>query len=197
MPRVSREQAAQHRQDILAASSRLFRERGIAGTSVADLMGAAGLTHGGFYGHFESKDALAAQVCDQSFDASVERWGQRVARHAGDPEGAFREIVTAYLSLAARDAPGTACPATGLAADVARAEGDAPVREAYAQGVERLLAVLAGLSRSGDAALDRQRALVVLSTLVGAQLLARATTGNAALSEAFLEAGKAALAPTG
>ena len=60
MPRVSRAEAESHREQITEASSRLFRERGIKGVSVADLMGAAGLTHGGFYGHFESKDALAA-----------------------------------------------------------------------------------------------------------------------------------------
>ena len=81
MPRVSRAEAENHRQQITEASARLFKERGVKGVSVADLMGAAGLTHGGFYGHFESKDALA---------------GVAVARAADD--GALaREILEAVL----------------------------------------------------------------------------------------------------
>jgi TetR/AcrR family transcriptional repressor of nem operon len=194
MARASREQQELHRQEILRASSELFRRHGIAGTSVVDLMAAAGLTHGGFYGHFESKDALAAAVCEEAFDASVARWRQRAERAGGDGSTAFRAIVQAYLSPAARDKPGTACPATTLAADVTRADPAAPLREAYTRGVGGLVDVLAGLSGSGDEGLDRQRALVVLSTLVGAQMLARATAGHA-LSDEFLDAGCAALAP--
>ena len=196
MPRVSREQSERHRQDILAASSRLFRERGIDGTSVADLMGAAGLTHGGFYGHFDSKDALAAQVCAEAFTASARRWRDRraqAAKEGGGDAAAFRAIVTGYLSERARDQPGTACPATSLAADVVRAEPGSPVKAAFAGGVAELLEVLQDLGDAPDAEANRARALVALSTLVGAQLLARATRGTP-MSREFLDAARDALA---
>ena len=78
MPRVSREQTDINRLAIEDASSRLFREQGIKAVSVADLMAAAGLTHGGFYGHFESKDALAAVACAKAFEQSAGRWEKRL-----------------------------------------------------------------------------------------------------------------------
>ena len=96
MPRVSRAEAESHRQQITEASARLFKERGINGVSVADLMGAAGLTHGGFYGHFESKDALAGVAVAHAFEQSAERWRKRAA---GKPDDPGRR---AALGLAAR-----------------------------------------------------------------------------------------------
>ena len=193
MPRVSREQQALHRQHILDASSELFRRDGIAATSVADLMGAAGLTHGGFYGHFESKEALATEVCARAFEASAQRWRQRAARAEGDRPLARRTLVEGYLSQAARDRPGTGCPATTLAADAAHAGAGAPLRSTYAEGLEGLLAVLEDLSGPATGGLPRRRALVTLSTLVGAQMLARGTAGLP-LSDEFLEAARQALA---
>src|SRR5580658_9051251 len=84
MPRASKLQAQSHRRAFTDASARLMRERGIDGVSVADLMGAAGLTHGGFYGHFDSKEQLAAEACAHAFAESVERWKTRIAAHADD-----------------------------------------------------------------------------------------------------------------
>ena len=74
MPRVSREQTDKNRLLIEAASARLFKEHGFDGVSVADIMASAGLTHGGFYGHFESKDELAALACAKAFEESAARW---------------------------------------------------------------------------------------------------------------------------
>src|SRR5450755_3770239 len=85
MPRVSRAEAESHREQITDASARLFKERGLKGVSVADLMGAAGLTHGGFYGHFESKDALAGIAVAHAFEQSAERWHKRIAGKLDDP----------------------------------------------------------------------------------------------------------------
>src|SRR5277367_5494913 len=84
MPRVSKDQSNRNRAAIREISARLFRERGINGVSVADLMGAAGLTHGGFYGHFESKDALAGVAVAHAFEQSAERWHKRVASKPDD-----------------------------------------------------------------------------------------------------------------
>lgn len=193
MARVSNEQAQAHREAITAASARLMRERGIEAVSVADLMGAAGLTHGGFYGHFASKDALAAAACAHAFGESVQKWQKRIAAHADDA-AAFKAIVEGYLSVRTRDAPSSACPLPALVSDVARQAADAPVRPAYVAGTEALLDILAGLQHRGAAAADRQAALAQLSTMVGALLLARATASET-LSEEFLAAARAALLP--
>lgn len=177
MPRVSREQTDHHRDAIADASARLFRERGFQGVSVADLMAAAGLTHGGFYGHFASKDALLASACGKAFAQSSQRWRGRAAAAATPPQ-ALRAIVDAYLSPASRDQAGTSCPAAALAADVARAPAGAPVRRAYLDGVKALLDQLASLSAAPDPAGRRAAALLQLSALVGALVLARATGGD-------------------
>lgn len=188
MPRVSKAQAAQNRSTILDASARLFRERGIGGVSVADLMADAGLTHGGFYGHFESKDALAAEACTHAFTQSSER---RKARIAEAPPGADLLALHAGLYLAAGNvhAPGQGCPAVGLASDVARLPADAPARAAYADGLEGMLADFMAMA---PGQLSREQALVRLATLVGAVTLARGTAGLP-LSDEVLDAVRAAL----
>jgi TetR/AcrR family transcriptional regulator, transcriptional repressor for nem operon len=194
MSRVSKEQAVAHRKAITEVSARLMRERGINSVSVADLMGAAGLTHGGFYGHFESKDALAAEACAHAFGESVEKWKKRIAGQSDDA-GALKAIVEGYLSVRTRDTPSTSCPLPALVSDVAREAADAPVRPVYVAGTEHLLDILAGLQDSGNDRTDRRRAMAQLSTMVGALLLARATTGSP-LSEEILAAAREALLPT-
>src|SRR3981081_147115 len=82
--KVSREQAAANRERIVEVAGKLFRERGFDGIGVADLMKAAGLTHGGFYGHFKSKDDLAAQACGRVLAHSSQRWVRRAEVSAGD-----------------------------------------------------------------------------------------------------------------
>ncbi len=97
MPRVSRVVTERNRAAIERESARLFREQGLRGVSVAELMAAAGLTHGGFYGHFESKDALATVACTKAFDEAVERWQARISATT-DPESALTALVDGYLS---------------------------------------------------------------------------------------------------
>ena len=188
MPRVSREQTDSNRLAITDASARLFRERGLKGVSVADLMAAAGLTHGGFYGHFESKDALAAEAVTKAFEQSSARWRKRIAGKT-DPAEAMTALVDGYLSAQARNSPGTSCPTAALVGDVAREPVEAPVRAAYLAGVAGMLRTLASLQRTGDAEADRAQALVELSTMVGALVLARATAGNE-LSDELLAAAR-------
>jgi len=191
MPRVSRQLAGQHRGAIEDAAARLFRERGLNGVSVSDLMAAAGLTHGGFYGHFESKEALAAVACAKAFAQAEARWQARAAAGVGRA-GARAAIVDADLSAGSRDAAGSACPAPALVVDVARSTTTAPVRRSYREGIERLLGVLSALQDGNDAGARRRAALVDLSTLIGALLLARATAGQA-LSDQVLDAARQAL----
>src|SRR5262245_38928524 len=92
MPRVSKAQVEANHQAIEAAASRLFRERGLAAVTVADVMAEAGLTHGGFYTHYASKDALAASACDTAFDFAAEKWRRRI--DAADSPAAARDAIT-------------------------------------------------------------------------------------------------------
>lgn len=176
MPRVSKEQTELNRHAIEDASARLFREKGFAGVSVADLMGAAGLTHGGFYGHFASKDELAAVACANAFRHSAERWAKRIGDQP-DEHAALHAIVDNYLSPRSLHDIGSACPGPSLGNDVARESEDKPVRAAYQAGTAELVEILATLA-SGDAAARRKTALAQWSLMVGAVMLARATRGD-------------------
>src|ERR1700675_5091971 len=104
--KVSREQAAENRERIVQVAAKLFRERGFDGIGVADLMKAAGLTHGGFYGHFESKEDLMAQACEHATARSKTLFGKLAERV---PDDALGEIARAYLSPRHRDDPGAGC----------------------------------------------------------------------------------------
>jgi len=138
--RVSRAEAERHRAAIENAASRLFRERGF-GVSVADLMGAAGLTHGGFYGHFASKDALVDTACRHAFDGAQARWQQRVRGKRPGPEQ-VAALVDGYLTSRNRREAGVGCPLVGLGVDVAREPDDRAVHQTYADGLSGLLDVL-------------------------------------------------------
>lgn len=191
MPRVSRQQADSHRLTIKAVASRLLRERGIKGVSVAELMAAAGLTHGGFYGHFASKDALVAEACVAAFALAVERWNKRVAA-AASRAAARRSLIESYLSDAARRSPGTSCPAAALAGDVAREAAEVPVRAAYVAGLEALMPILAAVQGGAQSSQRRRQALADFSTMVGGLILARATAGHG-ISDEFLAAARECL----
>lgn len=177
MPRVTKAQAEANHESIEAAASRLFRIRGLDAVSVADVMAAAGLTHGGFYGHFASKDALAAAACESAFDAAADTWQRRIDA-AASPSAARKRIAEGYLSPANCEPSAATCPTATLAADVARAGHDHPMRSAYVAGVRQQIETLAALAGSGDPGRDRAEACVQLATMMGALLLARATHGD-------------------
>ncbi|EIK95814.1 TetR family transcriptional regulator [Pseudomonas sp. M47T1] len=186
MPRVSRQQTERNREIILEVATRLFRERGLKGLSVADVMSAAGLTHGGFYGHFDSKEALAAQACRQAFAQSVQRWAERTAP-TRDRKGARQALIDNYLADNNRDLPGEGCPTVGFAGDVCREPADSPLRKAYREGVHALLDDYEAVMDPPQAEQRRQAALVEYTLMVGAITLARATEGDP-LSDEILHA---------
>src|SRR5436853_1230624 len=115
--RVTREQAVRTRERILDAAAQLFRERGFDGIGVADLMKAAGLTHGGFYGHFRSKGDLAAEACSRAMAGASEEWAALARMPRGD---ARAEIVKQYLTESHCDRPGKGCLLAALGSDVGR-----------------------------------------------------------------------------
>lgn len=172
MPKVPKAQVEANHQAIEMAASKLFRERGLEAVTVADVMAAAGLTHGGFYGHYGSKDELAASACDAAFEFAAEKWRRRV-EGAGSPAAARDAISEGYLKSVNCDPTVASCPTATLVTDVARAAADHPIREAYLDGVKQQIDTLATL-HSGD----RAAACVQLATMMGALLLARATHGD-------------------
>jgi TetR/AcrR family transcriptional regulator, transcriptional repressor for nem operon len=175
MPRVSREVSNKRREEIEQASSRLFREHGLKGVSVADLMSSAGLTHGSFYSHFNSKDELAAIACSRSFDHSTKQWAHMLATGSNSPE-AMTAVINRYLRDTNRTGPAAECAAASLANDVAREPAEAPVREAFAVGVDKLTSTLE-TQLATHSKTPRRDAVALLSTLVGALVLSRATRG--------------------
>ncbi|MFE2409277.1 TetR/AcrR family transcriptional regulator [Kitasatospora sp. NPDC059408] len=188
MPRVSRAEAQQHRQQVIDETSRLIREKGASQVSVPEAMAAAGLTHGGFYRHFSSKDDLVAQALRAAFgerrEAMDRLTGEGPAEGPEEGPSPRTEFVSRYLSTVHRDNPGGGCPAATLGAEAARAEPGSAVRTAFTAGLRDLVDGLQRLDGDG-----RETALADLSTLVGAILLARASD-DAELSEEILTAAR-------
>ncbi|MFE2474932.1 TetR family transcriptional regulator [Streptomyces sp. NPDC059389] len=184
MGRVSQAQAQENRKRVVEMASRLFREQG-TGVSVADLMKAAGLTHGGFYKQFASKEALIDEAVSHAFGELAERRAAALEENDGERSAAQRAVIDTYLSARHRDSPATGCPAAGLATDMARDPGDRGAHHAYADGVSDFADWLAT---------DEQDGVVRLCTMLGAVVLARATR-DTPLSDEILEAARAALTP--
>lgn len=183
MGRVSQAQAVENRERVVSVASRLFRERG-TDVSVADVMKAVGLTHGGFYGQFASKEALVEEATAQAFAELDGRRTRAVDAHAGRRDAARKDIVDWYLSTGHRDGPADGCPSAGLAVDMARDAGDSAAHRTYADGVRDFAEWLA--------VEDGENGLVRLATMVGALLLARATEGST-LSDELLNAAREAV----
>lgn len=182
--RVSREQAAENRERIVEVAGRLFRERGFDGIGVADLMKAAGLTHGGFYGHFKSKEDLIAQASARAHAGTCEKWSETVDRLG---EGAFAVLAGQYLSTAHRDNPGMGCAFAALGSEAGR-QGEA-VRGVFSEGLESLVGILGRLMPGRSAAAKRRKALAAMAQIVGALAIARAVD-NDALSKEILAAAR-------
>ena len=184
MRQSAAEKARTHERIVEIASARI-REQGIEGPGVAEIMQAAGLTHGGFYKHFGSRDDLIAEAAEHAFAYA----DQTLDRHAHDPHDPLASWVDWYVSAEHRDDPGAGrCPVAALVGDVGRA--DDGVRGGYDALVERYLGVLEGmLGGGGDA---RRQATIAVSTLVGSLVLARAIDDDA-LSDEILRTVREAL----
>jgi len=169
--RYSPEHKSTTRRRIVAAASEAFREKGVDGTGVDEVMRRAGLTHGGFYAHFHSKLELLAEACAEAFDAALDNL-ERIAGQQSPAQRA-RVLIDSYLSRHHRDNPGSGCLIVAVGADMARFSGAG--REGYSRGFERHLDRLcAALRLSDDPEMNRDRVNHLMSSLVGALLFARA-----------------------
>ena len=180
--KVSREQATENRERVLGVAAQLFRERGFDGVGLADIMKTAGLTHGGFYGQFSSKDDLMAQSSARAFEGGTAWWKQTAADAADQPLQAIR---AAYLSPTHRDQPGNGCWVAALGPEVARQS--APVRRAVTEGIQAMADVLVQWMAGRSKAAKREKALATYAAMVGALVMARAVD-DAALSDEILQA---------
>ncbi|MFC3814514.1 TetR/AcrR family transcriptional regulator [Lysobacter sp. GCM10012299] len=175
----------QTRQRVLRVAARAIRSDGPAGVGVAGVMREAGLTHGGFYAHFQSKDELVAAAITQMFEDSGAQW--RRALEGRDDADGLAACLRVYLSAEHRDGPGTGCPMAALASELPRL--DVAAREAYSRGSRRLADGLAArLARLGHADAD-DLASSVLAELIGTLAMARCESDRTR-SDALLAAAR-------
>ena len=189
--RYSRGHKATTRQRIVEGAAAALRARGVGAVGVAELMRQAGLTHGGFYSHFSSKDALVAEAVALAGEQSTRSLAKVVRRAAGRP--ALEAIAAAYLSPAHRDQPDRGCALAALGSELARESSGA--RHALSAQVESLLDLLADHVPGRRGAARRRQAMAALSCLVGALVLARAVE-NPRTSDEILAAARRHLAET-
>jgi len=176
--KVTKAQVRENRARIVETAAKLFRERGYDGVGVADLMAAAGFTHGGFYKHFESKADLMAEAAATGFAESV-------ANIAGGDGAAF---VKEYLSRKHRDALGHGCTLAALSGDAARQPKS--IKAAFAAGIERQLATLEQADGPATESAKREaraKRIDTLAHVVGALVLSRACPDDSSLSDEILE----------
>jgi TetR/AcrR family transcriptional repressor of nem operon len=182
MARSTRAQAAETRSRIIAEAARQFREHGFDGVGVAALMRSAGLTHGGFYSHFCSKEELMALACRRAVDDMLAEWR---ARTAAAPEDALRAIALPYLSAEHRDRPEEGCLMAALGPEASRQAP--PVRRAVTACLEDVIGALADAASGPGAPQRRKQAIRLFASLVGAMVAARAVD-DPALSDEILAA---------
>lgn len=180
--RVSREKADKNREHVIDVASRLFRERGFEGIGVADLMKEAGLTHGGFYGQFRSKEDLKVQASRRALSRNKDRWAKVLAETTSDK---LATLARFYLSDSHRDRRGEGCALAALGGDAPR---DSPeLQAAFKDGIEGYLELLDGIVPASSGEERRSKSIAALSTMVGALVLSRAA-GDEALSQKILSA---------
>ena len=176
---------------IVEAAGRAIRRSGYNGTGVADIMKDAGLTHGGFYAHFPSREAMLAEAADRAGSESVAMM-ERIAATSPPPR-ALQAMMEAYLSKAHLEAVETGCPAAALGSEMPRQAPE--VRRAATRRIKEMIDLVGRQSPDWGQPGAHERALVTVATMVGTLLLARAVDDRR-LSDALREAALKQLAPT-
>lgn len=183
--RYSREHKQETHGRIVKKASVRLREKGAHGIGVADLMKEAGLTHGGFYAHFDSREALVIEAFIYAMDRSMDHWRKITGEVA--PEKRLALIVEAYLSALHRDNPGHGCSIPALGAEIAR---ESPkTRKAFAGKLDEMIEMMAGNIPDLPRKAARKQAIATLATMAGTMLLAR-IAGASDLSDEVLKAGR-------
>ena len=190
--RYSKEHKVETHARIVKKASARLREKGAHGIGVADLMKDAGLTHGGFYSHFDSREALVIEAFTHAMDRSIENWRKVAGKKS--PAQRLEMVVNQYLTPLHRDAPGQGCAVPSLGADIARE--NPKTRKAFAAKLDEMIGMMAENFPDSGPKTARKQAMASLSTMVGALLMAR-IAGNGDMSEAILSAGRDAALASG
>jgi TetR/AcrR family transcriptional regulator, transcriptional repressor for nem operon len=186
--RYSKEHKQETHARIVKKASVRLREKGAHGIGVADLMKEAGLTHGGFYAHFNSREALVIEAFAYAMDRSTERW-RKVAEET-PPEKRLATIVETYLTAVHRDDPGHGCAVPTLGAEIAR---ESPkTRKAFAAKLEQMIDMMADQVLDVPRKTARKQAVAALATMIGTLVLSR-IAGNGEFSDEILAAGREAV----
>lgn len=179
--RKSRKEAAETRERIVESASQEFRRNGIDGTGLSELMAAAGLTHGGFYKHFASKEQVVAESVSCGIHSLLDLWKGTLSTEP--PDKGLQSAITTYLSTGHREDVACGCPFAALASDIARS-GDS-VREAATTGFIAIVDAIAGQFTDLSRAAARKEALWIFTSMMGAVMMARLVT-QPTLSDSIL-----------
>ena len=186
--RYSKEHKQETHAKIVKKAAVLLREKGAHGIGVADLMKEAGLTHGGFYAHFESREALVIEAFAYAMDRSTERW-RKIAEQT-PPDKRLATIIQTYLTPVHRDDPGHGCAVPALGGEIAR---ESPkTRKAFAAKLEAMIDMVADQIPDGPRKAARKQAMATIATMMGTLVLAR-VAGNGEFSDEILDAGREAV----
>ena len=186
--RYSKEHKQETHARIVKKASVRLREKGAHGIGVADLMKEAGLTHGGFYAHFDSREALVIEAFAYAMDRSTERW-RKVAEQTA-PDKRLATIVDSYLTPVHRDDPGHGCAVPTLGAEIAR---ESPkTRKAFSAKLEQMIDMMADQVLDVPRKVARKQAIAALTTMMGTLVLSR-IAGNGEFSDEILSAGREAV----
>jgi TetR/AcrR family transcriptional regulator, transcriptional repressor for nem operon len=166
--KVSKQKMAEHREQIIEAAAKRFRENGFDGISVAELMKEVGLTHGGFYGHFKSKEELVGLASQRAMNDTATKWEKVIDEASGDP---LEALAKNYLSFRHQDHPESGCLFAALGSELGRQP--ASVKEAVMEGQSQFLDLISRIVPGRTKATRRKNAVVVFAGLIGGMILAR------------------------
>lgn len=186
--RYSKEHKQETHARIVKKAATRLREKGAHGIGVADLMKDAGLTHGGFYAHFDSREALVIEAFNYAMDRANERWRKVTAEVP--PEKRLALIVDGYLTALHRDEPGQGCAVPALGAEIAR---ESPkTRKAFALKLDQMIEMIADQIQDMPRKAARKQAMATLATMMGTIVMSR-IAGNGEMSDEILSAGREAV----
>ena len=185
--RYSKEHKQETHARIVKKASVRLREKGAHGIGVADLMKEAGLTHGGFYAHFDSREALVIEAFGYAMDRASEHWRNVTAEIP--PDKRLQAIVDAYVSATHRDDPGRGCAVPTLGAEIARES--AKTRKAFAAKLDQMIDLVADQIPDVPRKTARRLAMGTMATMMGALVMSR-VAGSGELSDEILASGREA-----
>jgi TetR/AcrR family transcriptional repressor of nem operon len=174
--RSNRAQAQTNRQRIVDVADAALRKSGTQAVTIAEVMTQAGMTQGGFYKHFQSKDALVAEACASAFNRSAQTWKEKGLQPEPRVDGALERLIEYYFC---EKPPEKTCPMVALARDAEPHQASQALNAAYQTGVEQLFATFTAIASAGQLKeISRERLVLTFAAMVGANMLSRATGGK-------------------